>query len=183
VKCGRKQPWPTSMHYPSIRDLLQCTIPAAVTYFNVLSQQSSRSTENKHDKPQSWSEPHANPIGSGVVAIFTSVYKTVCRRIIQGVLCKYHVSRTTRNVRFEDLTAVKMTMLHLWVVRPSSALKMKTVCFSEKFVSTYESTQRHNPDEQHRQQCNYAVHHVSVANTLSSIPRELKEKSVNIKNA
>jgi hypothetical protein len=35
------------------------------------------------------------------------------------------------------------------ILSPSSALKMETVCFSET-LSTYESTLRHNPDEQHR---------------------------------
>jgi hypothetical protein len=28
---------------------------------------------------------------------------------------------------------------------------METVCFSETLVSTYESTRRNNPEEQHRQ--------------------------------
>jgi hypothetical protein len=32
----------------------------------------------------------------------------------------------------------------------SSALKMETACFSETLVSTYESTGRHNPEEQRR---------------------------------
>jgi hypothetical protein len=40
-------------------------------------------------------------------------------------------------VRFEVLTAVKMTMLFFWVV--TSTLKMETECVSETFVSTYES--------------------------------------------
>jgi hypothetical protein len=31
-----------------------------------------------------------------------------------------------------------------------SALKMETACFSETLVSTYKSTQRYNPEEQHR---------------------------------
>jgi hypothetical protein len=30
------------------------------------------------------------------------------------------------------------------------ALKMETVCFSETLVSTYKSTRRYNPEEQHR---------------------------------
>jgi hypothetical protein len=30
------------------------------------------------------------------------------------------------------------------------ALKMEIVCFSETLVSAYESTQRQNPEEQHR---------------------------------
>jgi hypothetical protein len=29
-------------------------------------------------------------------------------------------------------------------------LKMEGVCYSETLVSTYESTRRHNPEEQHR---------------------------------
>jgi hypothetical protein len=32
----------------------------------------------------------------------------------------------------------------------SSALIMKTVCFTETSVSTYKSTRRHNPEDQHR---------------------------------
>jgi hypothetical protein len=51
-------------------------------------------------------------------------------------------------VRSEVLTAVKMSML-LWVATPRglvsryqrSALKMETACFSEIFVSAYESTE------------------------------------------
>jgi hypothetical protein len=36
-------------------------------------------------------------------------------------------------------------LLHQKLV-PSSALKKETVFFSETLVSTYESTQRHNPE-------------------------------------
>jgi hypothetical protein len=59
-------------------------------------------------------------------------------------------------VRFEVLTAVKMMMF--WVVAPCrlvgryhrfGGMKMETVCFSETLVSTYESTRRHNPEQQH----------------------------------
>jgi hypothetical protein len=32
-----------------------------------------------------------------------------------------------------------------------TALKMETICFSETMVPTYESTRRHNPEEEHRQ--------------------------------
>jgi hypothetical protein len=42
-------------------------------------------------------------------------------------------------------------MLFFWVVKPpSSGLKMETVCFPETLLFTYESTRRHNPEEQHR---------------------------------
>jgi hypothetical protein len=65
---------------------------------------------------------------------------------------------------FEVLTGVNMTMLFFWVVTPCglvgrykhfgetyNILKMETVCFSETLVFIYESTRRHNPEEQHRQ--------------------------------
>jgi hypothetical protein len=45
-------------------------------------------------------------------------------------------------VRFQVLTAVKMTML-FWFI-PGSALKMETLYFFETLVSSYESTRRHN---------------------------------------
>jgi hypothetical protein len=58
-------------------------------------------------------------------------------------------------VRFEVLTAVRM-MMFFWVLVPcrlvgfrASALKMETVCFSEKLASTDESTRRQNPEEHH----------------------------------
>jgi hypothetical protein len=71
-------------------------------------------------------------------------------------------------MRFDDLTAVKVSMLVCWVVTPcgigrwvptfrknklspSSRLNMEAVCASETLVSTYKSTWRHNPgDEQGR---------------------------------
>jgi hypothetical protein len=37
-----------------------------------------------------------------------------------------------------------------WCCHPSSALKMEAVCSSETMISTYKSTRRHNPEEQHR---------------------------------
>jgi hypothetical protein len=58
-------------------------------------------------------------------------------------------------MRVEVIKAVKMSMLVFLVcvvvLTPSSALKMQTVCFSETLVSTYDSTQRFDPDEQHRE--------------------------------
>jgi hypothetical protein len=62
-------------------------------------------------------------------------------------------------MRFEVLTAVEMTTLFFWVVTPcglvggyqrqpeASALMMEAVYFIEKFVSTYEPTRCHNPEE------------------------------------
>jgi hypothetical protein len=41
----------------------------------------------------------------------------------------------------------------------TSALKMETVCSSETLISTRESTQRHNPEEQHPVElCSYNRH-------------------------
>jgi hypothetical protein len=40
---------------------------------------------------------------------------------------------------------------------------MQTVCFSEMMVSTYESTQRHNPDQQY---C-HLHHHKNLKSHLS----------------
>jgi hypothetical protein len=41
---------------------------------------------------------------------------------------------------------MKMSMLLFW---DTTALKMETICFLETLVSTYKSTRRHNPEEQH----------------------------------
>jgi hypothetical protein len=46
-----------------------------------------------------------------------------------------------------------MSMLVFCVVTPRglvSALKMEAVCLSETFISTYNSTRRYNPEDQHR---------------------------------
>jgi hypothetical protein len=95
----------------------------------------------------------------------------ISKRFPQNLTCSFQnktvkPSFVSRNgqfffMRFEVLTAVKMTMLFLWVVMSyrlvgryqrfgETALNMETVCFSETLVSTYEST-RHNPEDQHRQ--------------------------------
>jgi hypothetical protein len=47
------------------------------------------------------------------------------------------------DVKFEALTAVKMTMLFF-----TSALKMETGWFSKTLVPTYKSTRRHHPEQQ-----------------------------------
>jgi hypothetical protein len=41
-----------------------------------------------------------------------------------------------------------MAMLVFWIVR-CSVLKMEAVCSSETLVSTYKSTRRYNPEDQH----------------------------------
>jgi hypothetical protein len=41
-------------------------------------------------------------------------------------------------------------MLFFWGVKPSSGLKMEAVCSAETSVSTYKSTRRYNPEDQHR---------------------------------
>jgi hypothetical protein len=67
--------------------------------------------------------------------------------------CACFISRTTEQIlmTFGVLTLVKVSVLYFWVVMlKTSASKMETVCFSETLVSTYESTQYHDP-EQHRQ--------------------------------
>jgi hypothetical protein len=53
-------------------------------------------------------------------------------------------------VRFEVLTAVKMTMLFFWFMTPSSSQKMDTLCLSETLVYAYEFPRRRNAEEQHR---------------------------------
>jgi hypothetical protein len=55
-------------------------------------------------------------------------------------------------VRFEVLTAVKMSMLVFWVVTPCGlvALKMEAVCSRETLVSTYKSTRRYDPEYEYR---------------------------------
>jgi hypothetical protein len=82
--------------------------------------------------------------------------------------------RLERPVRFQGLTAVKISALFSRVVKScglvntqvpafrrkappssselsaSSSLKKEAVCFSETLVSTYETTRRHNPEEQRR---------------------------------
>jgi hypothetical protein len=67
------------------------------------------------------------------------------------------------HVRFEVLTAVKMSMLVFWVVTPCGLVRryqrfgetyclqllyMETVCFSETLVSAYKSTWSYNPEDQ-----------------------------------
>jgi hypothetical protein len=49
------------------------------------------------------------------------------------------------NVRFEVLTTVKMMMI-FWDVTPCGLVD-RYQCFSETLVSTYKSTQHHNPEE------------------------------------
>jgi hypothetical protein len=60
-------------------------------------------------------------------------------------------------MRFEVLTAVKMSMLVFSVVPP--ALKMEALCASETLV--YKFTRRYNPEYQHQQfscDCEYTWH-------------------------
>jgi hypothetical protein len=53
----------------------------------------------------------------------------------------------------------------------TSGLKMETVCFSKTLVSTYESTQHHNQEEQHRH-----LHHHENLKSSTSVGTEHKMK-------
>jgi hypothetical protein len=61
-------------------------------------------------------------------------------------------------MRFEVLTAVKVSMLVLWLVTSCgivsyiymNVFKMAVMCSSETLVSAYEITRRYNPEGQHR---------------------------------
>jgi hypothetical protein len=54
-------------------------------------------------------------------------------------------------MRFEVLTAVKMSMLVFCIVKPCAlvGLKMKAVWFSEMLIFTYKSTWHYSPEDQH----------------------------------
>jgi hypothetical protein len=52
-------------------------------------------------------------------------------------------------MRFEVLTAAKMSMLFFWVVTPCE-LKIEAVCSSETLVSTCGFTGRYKPKDQYR---------------------------------
>jgi hypothetical protein len=60
---------------------------------------------------------------------------------------------------------------------PSSSLKMEAGCFSKTLVSTYKSTRRHNPEEQHRTGLD-VVHLILHAFTLSDIRHSDVERRV-----
>jgi hypothetical protein len=68
--------------------------------------------------------------------------------------------------------------LHVHIISPSSALKVETVCFFETFVSTYNSTPIHKPEDQRWQSsfcltvvvCVFVVL-LSLVTCLSEIPR------------
>jgi hypothetical protein len=60
-------------------------------------------------------------------------------------------------MRFEIITAVKMSMLVFWVLTSyrnvgiyQPALKMDAIYFSEVFVSIYKSTWRYGPEGEHQ---------------------------------
>jgi hypothetical protein len=62
-----------------------------------------------------------------------------------------------------------MMTLFFWVVTPCRlTLKMKTVCSSKTFVSTYEFTWHHNPEEEHRHphRCDHLKSHI-ITQSLS----------------
>jgi hypothetical protein len=75
----------------------------------------------------------------------------------------------TQQSRFHLMTREELSLEKLWLknirtmdkvqitdrsntvsIFRAEMLKMETVCFSESLVSTYESTQHHNPEEQYR---------------------------------
>jgi hypothetical protein len=66
----------------------------------------------------------------------------------------------TKDMKYDVLTAVKMSMLVFWAATPCRclhlqgrdlALKMEVVYFSETLVSTYKPTWCFYPEDQHRQ--------------------------------
>jgi hypothetical protein len=139
----------------SSRDLFEGNIPELVSEY-----------WEETRKLQSWSKSYAKSIGPGVVAMSTCVYKTVLRRTIRGVLCAYHEQQIMWDF---EIMAVKITLLHLCVVTPSSALKVEKACFSDMLISTYKSTRRHNPEKHHQQKCMTALCMMSVLATYHQV--------------
>jgi hypothetical protein len=63
------------------------------------------------------------------------------------------------------------------ILPPSSGLKLETVCFFETLVSTYKSTLRYNPEDQHLQLISHPVSQ-SVSHVISSLNSAPKTKDL-----
>jgi hypothetical protein len=77
-------------------------------------------------------------------AVFWLMLKRTIARGYQRFRGPFHLHIQGTGVRSEVVTAVRMTMLLFWVVTPCR----------------FESTRRHNPEEQHRQGTSESVRNV-----------------------
>jgi hypothetical protein len=72
-----------------------------------------------------------------IVLGYIGLWKQSVISVVDIVLLDFDDVWTCRYQRFRETS-------------PSSALKMETVCFSKTLISAYESTWRHDPEEQYR---------------------------------